>query len=141
ELRDLQAETSVPPPKAGAATSARAPARADSGSVRGEGGFRVAVLPFKSSGDTEMGSFAVGLGEEIATSLARFRYLSVFASAGAAVDAKLGARYALEGSVRKGGSAIRVSAQLVDVESGARLWAETYNRDLQGSDIFAVQDD
>jgi TolB-like protein/Tfp pilus assembly protein PilF len=141
ELRDLQAETSAAPSKP--ATAAKAPGRTrdDSGHLQAEQGFRVAVLPFKSSGDAEMASFAVGLGEEIATSLARFRYLSVFASAAAAVDAKLGARYALEGSLRKGGSAIRVSAQLVDVETGARLWAETYNRDLQGSDIFAVQDD
>jgi TolB-like protein/Tfp pilus assembly protein PilF len=141
ELRDLQAEASVPPPKTAAPLRTTAPVRPDSGNVRPDEGFRVAVLPFKTSADAEMESFAAGLGEEIATGLARFRYLSVFASAAATVDAKLGARYALEGSIRKGGSAIRVSAQLVDVESGARLWAETYNRDLQGSDIFSVQDD
>jgi TolB-like protein/Tfp pilus assembly protein PilF len=115
-------------------------------------GFWVAVLPFKSSGDAEMESFADGLGEEITTGLSRFRYLSVVASASTArlkgeagderaLGAKLGARYALEGSIRKGGSAVRVSAQLVDVETGSRLWAETYNRDLQGSSIFAIQDD
>ena len=110
------------------------------------------MLPFKSSGDAEMESFADGLGEEITTGLSRFRYLSVVASASAArlkgeagderaLGAKLGARYVLEGSIRKGGSAIRVSAQLVDTETGAQLWAETYNRDLQTSSIFAVQDD
>jgi TolB-like protein/Tfp pilus assembly protein PilF len=141
ELRDLQAETSVAPPRTAAPPRTTAPPRVDSGSVSGAEGFRVAVLPFKSAGDAEMASFAVGLGEEIATSLARFRYLSVFASATDAADAKLGARYALEGSVRKSGSAIRVSAQLVDVSSGARLWAETYSRDVHGSDLFAVQDD
>jgi TolB-like protein len=118
----------------------------------GSAGFWVAVLPFKSSGDAEMESFADGLGEEITTGLSRFRYLSVVASASAvrlkgeagderALGAKLGARYVLEGSIRKGGSAIRVSAQLVDAQTGARLWAETYNRDLQTSSIFAVQDD
>src|SRR5438045_3095382 len=112
----------------------------------------VAVLPFKSSGDAEMELFADGLGEEITTGLSRFRYLSVVASDSAArvkgeagderaFGAKLGARYVLEGSIRKGGSAIRASAQLVDTQTGAQLWAETYNRDLQTSSIFAVQDD
>src|SRR5881392_2255848 len=112
----------------------------------------VAVLPFKSSGDAEMESFANGLGEVITTGLSRFRYLSVVASASAArlkgeagderaLGAKLGARYVLEGSIRKGGSGIRVSAQLVDTRTGAQLWAETYNRDLQTSTIFAAQDD
>src|ERR1700736_6503110 len=112
----------------------------------------IAVLPFKSSGDAEIDSFANGLGEEITTGLSRFRYLSVVASASAVrlkgeagdertLGAKLGARYVLEGSIRKGGSGIRVSAKLVDTQTGAQLWAETYNRDLQTSTIFAAQDD
>src|SRR5205814_6317867 len=112
----------------------------------------VAVLPFKSSGDAEMELFADGLGEEITTGLSRFRYLSVVASASStrlkgevgderALGARLGARYVLEGSIRKGGSAVRVSAQLIDAQTGSRLWAETYNRDLQTSSIFAAQDD
>src|SRR5437762_9314675 len=112
----------------------------------------VAVLPFKSSGDAEMESFADGLGEDITTGLSRFRYLSVVASASASrlrgetgdertLGAKLSARYVLEGSSRKGCSGIRVSAQLVDTQTGAQLWAETYNRDLQASSVFAAQDD
>src|SRR5437764_2028187 len=112
----------------------------------------VAVLPFKSSGDAEMESFANGLGEDITTGLSRFRYLSVVASASAArlkgetgderaLGAKLGARYVLEGSIRKGGSGILVGAQLLDAQTGAQLWAETYNRDLQTSTIFDAQDD
>jgi len=112
----------------------------------------VAVLPIKSSGDAEMESFANGLGEEITTGLSRFRYLSVVASASAArlreetgdertLGAKLGARYVLQGSIRKGGSGVRVTAQLVDVQTGTQLWAETYNRDLQVSTIFDAQDD
>src|SRR5256885_5848652 len=112
----------------------------------------VAVLPFKSSGDPEMELFADGLGEEITTGLSRFRYLSVVASASSArlkgetgderaLGAKLGARYVLEGSIRKGGSGIRVSAQLVDTQTRAQLWAETYNRDLAASTIFAAQDE
>ncbi|MDQ5873713.1 MAG: hypothetical protein M3547_16070, partial [Acidobacteriota bacterium] len=115
-------------------------------------GFWVAVLPFKSSGDAEMESFGDGLSEEITTGLSRFRYLSVVASASTArlkgeagderaLGAKVGARYVLEGSIRKGGSAIRLSAQLVDAQTGTQLWAETYNRDLQTSSIFVVQDD
>jgi adenylate cyclase len=124
---------------------------APAGAGRGEE-LWVAVLPFKSSGDAEMESFANGLGEDITTGLSRFRYLSVVASASAArlkgetgdertLGAKVGARYVLEGSIRKGGSDIRVSAQLVDTRTGAQLWAETYNRDLQTSTIFAAQDD
>ena len=105
----------------------------------------VAVLPFRGAGDAEMESFADGLREEITTGLSRFRYLSVVASASAervkgeagderALGAKLGARYVLQGSIRKGGSGIRVSAQLVDTQTGAQLWAETYNRDLANID-------
>src|SRR5438067_3303634 len=112
----------------------------------------IAVLPFKSSSDAEMESFANGLGEDITTGLSRFRYLSVVANASAArlkgetgderaLGAKLGARYVLEGSIRKEGSGIRVTAQLVDTQTGAQLWAEAYNRDLQASSIFAAQDD
>ena len=98
----------------------------------------IAVLPFKSSGDAEMESFADGLGEDITTGLSRFRYLSVVASTSAArlkgetgderaLGAKLGARYVLEGSIRKGGSGIRVSAQLVDTADGSAA----LGRDLQ----------
>jgi adenylate cyclase len=112
----------------------------------------IAVLPFKGSGDAETESFANGLGEDITTGLSRFRYLSVVASASAAqlkgetgderaLGAKLGARYVLEGSIRKGGTGIRVSAQLVDTQTRTQLWAETYNRDLEASTIFAAQDD
>src|SRR5947207_12085954 len=80
----------------------------------------VAVLPFKSSGYAQMESSANGLGEDITTGLSRFRYLSVVVSASAAqlkgetgderaLGAKLGARYVLEGRIRKGGSGIRVT--------------------------------
>ena len=114
--------------------------------------FWVAVLPFKSSGGTEIESFADGLGEDITTGLSRFPYLSVVARAAAArlkgragderaLGAELGARYVVEGSIRKANSAIRVSAHLIDTETGAQLWAETYDRDLEVSSIFTVQDD
>jgi len=120
---------------------------------RGDEGFRIDVLPFKvRDADPSVEVLADGLSEEIVTGLSRFRYLSVVTSTSAArqkaktedertLGTKLGTRYVLEGSIRKGGSFIRVSAQLVDTESGAQLWSETYNRDLQTSTIFAVQDD
>ena len=116
-------------------------------------GFWIAIVPFKvRDADPATVVLADGLSEEIVTGLSRFRYLSVVTTTSAVrrkgeteddrtLRAKLGTRYALEGSIRKGGSVIRVSAQLVDTETGAQLWSETYNRDLQTSTIFAVQDD
>src|SRR4029077_9796471 len=116
-------------------------------------GLWVAVLPFKYGGaDTVRAPLADGISEEIGTGLSRFRYLSVVASASVArlkeeardersLAAKLGARYVLEGSIRGGGSAIRVSAQLVDAQTGAQLWSETFSRDLQASSVFEAQDD
>ena len=126
---------------------------ADSASSRTDEGFWVAVLPFKYPGSNpDLEALAEGLSEDIVTGLSRFSYLRVIARsstlslAGDSGDARsigkeLGARYALEGSIRKGGSGIRVSAQLVDTQTGAQLWAETYNRDLKTSNIFSVQDD
>ncbi len=100
-------------------------------------GFRIAVLPFKcGTSDADMLALADGLSEEIVSGLSRFRYLSVVANASAD-----GARYVVEGSLRRGGSDLRVTAQLVDAQTGARLWSETYRRDLQASGLFAVQDD
>jgi adenylate cyclase len=111
----------------------------------------IAVLPFQNmSGDPEQEYFADGMVEDIITELSRIRWLfviarnSTFAYKGQAVDVKqvareLGVRYVLEGSVRKGGNRVRVTAQLIDAASGAHVWAERYDRDL--SDIFAVQDE
>ncbi|HMD30562.1 MAG TPA: protein kinase [Candidatus Acidoferrales bacterium] len=147
ELRDLTRQPLQATPGAAALDPSRT-----SGASRAEEAFGVAVLPFKCSGDAEMESFADGLSQDITTGLSRFRYLSVVAGATAsritgetgderALGGKLGARYVLVGSIRKGGSAIRLSAQLIDAQTGAQLWAETYNRDLQTSSIFAMQDD
>jgi adenylate cyclase len=111
----------------------------------------IAVLPFQNmSGDPEQEYFADGMVEDIITELSRIRWLfviarnSTFTYKGQAVDVKrvareLGVRYVLEGSVRKGGNRVRVTAQLIDPTSGAHIWAERYDRDL--SDIFAVQDE
>ncbi len=111
----------------------------------------IAVLPFQNmSGDPEQEYFADGMVEDIITELSRIRWLfviarnSTFTYKGQAVDVKqvareLGVRYVLEGSVRKGGNRVRVTAQMIDATSGAHIWAERYDRDL--SDIFAVQDE
>lgn len=111
----------------------------------------VAVLPFTNmSGDREEDYFSDGLTEDIITELARFRDLHVLARnttfqyKGQAVDVpavgrKLGVRYMLEGSVRRAGNRIRITAQLIDVASGVHLWSERYDREL--TDIFAVQDE
>jgi adenylate cyclase len=111
----------------------------------------VAVLPFANmSGDPEQEFFADGISEDIITALSRYPSLFViarnssFTYKGRAVDVKivgrgLGVRYVLEGSLRKSGNRIRVTAQLVEAETGKHVWAERYDRDL--ADIFALQDE
>ena len=111
----------------------------------------IAVLAFENmSGDREQEYFADGIAEDIITALSRFRAFFViarnssFTYKGQAVDVKkvsrdLGVRYVVEGSVRKAGNRVRVTAQLIDADSGAHVWAERYDRDLD--DIFAVQDE
>ncbi len=102
------------------------------------------------SGDREQEYFADGIAEDLITELSRLRWLlvtarnSTFTYKGQAVDVKqvgrdLGVRYVVEGSVRKGGDRVRISAQLVDAATGNHIWAERYDRDL--SDIFALQDE
>jgi len=111
----------------------------------------IAVLPFANlSADPEQAYFSDGLSEDIITALTHWRSLSViarnssFAYKDRAVDSKqvgreLGARYLLEGSVRKAGARVRISAQLIDSATGHHVWADRYDREID--DIFAVQDD
>ncbi|MEM7466316.1 MAG: adenylate/guanylate cyclase domain-containing protein [Pseudomonadota bacterium] len=111
----------------------------------------IAVLPFTNmSQDPEEAYFADGISEDIITELARFQELDViarnstFTYKGTPVKVQdvgrdLGARYVLEGSVRKAGNRVRVTAQLVEAETGHHLWAERYDRNLD--DVFAVQDE
>jgi adenylate cyclase len=111
----------------------------------------VAVLPFTNmSGDPEHEFFADGIAEDVITALSRYPSLFViarnssFTYKGHAVDVKqvgreLRVRYVLEGSLRKAGNRIRVTAQLVEAESGKHVWAERYDRDL--AHIFAIQDE
>ena len=110
----------------------------------------IAVLPFQNmSGDSEQEFFADGMAEDIITALSRYRSLfviarnSTFAYKGQSPDLRdvardLGVKYVLEGSIRKGGARIRVTAQLIEGTTGSHIWAERYDRDLD--DIFELQD-
>jgi adenylate cyclase len=110
----------------------------------------IAVLPFQNlSGDPEQEYFADGMVEEIITALSRIRWLFViarnssFTYKGQNVDVKqvgreLGVRYVLEGSVRKAGGRVRITAQLIDALSGAHLWADRFDGSLD--QIFDLQD-
>ena len=111
----------------------------------------IAVLPFVNmSGDPQQEYFVDGITEDIITALSKLRWLlviarnSTFVYKGRAVPirqvgAELGARYILEGSVRKSGDQVRATGQLVEAETGNHLWAERYDREIRG--IFAVQDE
>jgi len=111
----------------------------------------IAVLPFQNvSGDPEQEYFADGMVEEIITALSRIRWLFViarnssFTYKGQAVDVKqvgreLGVRYVLEGSVRGGGDRVRITAQLIEAETGIHLWADRFDGSL--ADIFDLQDE
>jgi TolB-like protein/Flp pilus assembly protein TadD len=111
----------------------------------------IAVLPFDNmSDDPDQEHFADGMSEDLITGLSRIRWLfviarnSTFVYKHRAVDVKqvareLGVRYVLEGSVRRAGNRLRISAQLIDATTGGHHWAERYDREL--GDIFAVQDD
>jgi TolB-like protein/Tfp pilus assembly protein PilF len=111
----------------------------------------IAVLPFNNmSGDPEQEYFSDGITEDIITELSRFPELfviarnSAFVFKGEATDIKdaankLGVRYVVEGSVRKVGKRVRITAQLIDAEAGGHIWADRYDRELD--DIFEVQDD
>ncbi len=111
----------------------------------------IAVLPFANvSGDAEQEYFSDGITEDIITELSRFRGLfvisrnSAFVYKGKATKVQdvakdLGVQYVVEGSVRKAGNRVRVTAQLIDAEADRHVWAERYDRDLE--DIFAVQDE
>ena len=110
----------------------------------------IAVLPFQNmSGDPEQDYFAQGMVEDIVTGLSRIKWLFVTARnssavyEGRAVDVRqvgreLGVRYLLEGGVRKSGQRLRITAQLVEAESGAHLWADKFDGEFE--DVFDLQD-
>ncbi|SDJ41929.1 adenylate cyclase [Bradyrhizobium sp. Rc2d] len=111
----------------------------------------IAVLPFQNmSGDPEQEYFADGMVEDIITALSRFKWLfviarnSTFTYKGRSVDIRqvgreLGVRYVLEGSVRRVADRVRITAQLIDAETRAHIWADRYDRAVD--DIFALQDE
>jgi adenylate cyclase len=111
----------------------------------------VAVLPFANlNGDPQQDYFSDGITEDITTELSRFSELmviacnSAFQYKGKAVDIRqvgreLGARYVLEGSVRRSGDRVRITAQLIDAMTGSHRWGERYDRELH--DVFSVQDE
>ncbi len=111
----------------------------------------IAVLPFVNmSGEPEQEYFSDGISEDIITALSRLRWFFViarnssFSYKGKSVHMReiaeeLGVGYLVEGSVRKSGGRMRITAQLNDVATGSQLWAERYDRDL--ADVFAVQDE
>jgi adenylate cyclase len=128
-------------------------AATESGSVRSALPDRpsIAVLPFQNmSGDSDQEYFCDGMVEDIITTLSKLAGLRViarnssFVYKGRSVDVReaakqLGVRYVLEGSVRKSGNRIRITAQLIDANDGTHLWAERYDRAID--DIFAIQDE
>ena len=111
----------------------------------------IAVLPFDNlSSDPEQEYFVDGIAEDLITAFSRMRWLAVtarnstFSYKGQSPDVRqvgkeLGVRYVLEGSVRKGGNRVRISAQLIDASDGNHIWAQRYDRELD--DIFDVQDE
>jgi TolB-like protein len=111
----------------------------------------IAVLPFLNMSDEpEHEYFSDGISEDIITALSKLRWFFVIARnssfiyKGKAVHMKqiaeeLGVGYVVEGSVRKSGDRVRITAQLIDVETGSHIWAERYDRDI--ADVFAVQDE
>jgi len=113
----------------------------------------IAVLPFKvQTADQMLSEMASGLTEDISNGLSDFSYLLVLsrnAISGSQADtfdvrrigSELGARYVLQGSLRKAGAITRVTAQLVDAKNGTQIWAETFDRELSADDALAVQDE
>ena len=140
---DVQEESAEPAPPPLSLGEPRYPPLPDRPSI--------AVLPFANlGGDPDQDYFADGISEDLITGLAQIRWLFVIARNSSfvykhrAVDVKqvsreLGVRYVLEGSVRRSGTQLRVTAQLVDAVTGVHHWAERYDREL--GEIFAVQDE
>ncbi len=134
-------------PGAAPAPAAKAMAQAPAAPIKPS----IAVLPFTNmSGDPEQEYFSDGISEDIITDLSKIGGLTVIARnssfiyKGKAVDIRavgrdLGVKAVLEGSIRKAGNRVRITAQLIEAESGSHLWAERYDRDL--TDIFEVQDE
>ena len=133
------------------AAEANAPASIAQGATAAPAGISLAVLPFANlSSDKEQEFFSDGMTEEITTALAKVPNLRVVARTSAfefkgknvntkTVGGQLGATHLIEGSVRKAGNRLRISAQLVKADDGTNMWAEDYDREL--TDVFAIQEE
>ena len=138
-------------PAAAAADSAPTPAVSPRPAAAAPERPAIAVLPFSNmSGETEQEYFSDGISEDVITALSKLRWFFViarnssFSYKGKAVHIRqiadeLGVSYVVEGSVRKEGERVRITAQLIDASNGSHLWAERYDRKL--ADVFAVQDE
>src|SRR5205807_5967666 len=137
-------------PSPGARTAQQQQATASTGPANAAG-ISIAVLPFANmSGDASQEFFSDGMTEEITTALAKIPDLRVMARESAfqfkgekkdarSVGQALGATHLLEGSVRREGDRVRISAQLVQASNGVSVWSENYDRQLTG--VFAIQED
>ena len=153
DLKDWDGDTETPGwRKLAASVEALAGRTGVAGTVdRARAQTSICVLPFQNmSGDPEQEYFSDGISEDITTDLSKVSALAViarntaFTFKGQSVDVcdvarKLGVSHVLEGSVRKAGNRVRVTAQLIDGASGGHIWADRYDRDL--TDIFAIQDE
>jgi len=113
----------------------------------------IAVLPFRvQTADPELDDFAEGLAEDISNGLSDFPYLLVLSRnttstlGNDSVDIRqigkdLGARYILQGALRKAGLTTRITVQLVDAQNGTQIWVETFDREITGSGVLAIQDE
>ena len=132
-------------------TSPSVPVESDNGQTTTEAGTSIAVLPFVNlSSDPEQEYFSDGISEEILNVLVRIEGLSVASRTSAfaykgqdlnigEIAAELNVDHVLEGSVRRSGDTIRITAQLIDAKTDRHLWSETYDREL--TDIFEIQDE
>jgi TolB-like protein len=144
DLRALPSEATASPP---------APARDEAPTRQADDGFWVAVMPFRCRGaDPALEALAEDFAEEIVTGLSRFSYLRVVGHGSTqryadrtvdvrTVGAELGARYVMEGSVRRAGSSVRIAVRLVETGHGSHLWAETYDRPFDPDRSFELIDD
>jgi len=146
----LLGSQTAPPVAMPVAAQPSAPA---GGAARGEEGFWVAVLPFRHGGASgDIAALADALSEGIVMGMLRFPYLRVIARSSTlhytsetadvrAIGSELGARYVIDGTLRQAGSKVRIAVQLVDTQSGAHLWAETYDRPFSPEGILELQDE
>ncbi len=128
-----------------------APHRSQAPAAFSPGGPTLVVLPFESMGEPSAKTYADGLTEEVLSQFARFKEITVLGretsrsilpgTDTARIRRDLGVRYVLEGSVRAAAQRLRITGRLLDAQTSAVLWSQTYDEDLQVRDLFTIQDD